>query len=128
VTKESHLEVEHAIFNLRLAVLLAFQRVHDPEFDNPAAVVAALIRLGRKYDFRDVLDSAVERITFENPKTLEEFDALCVEGKYKSTRIVPQPGLVFDILKLARENDIVSALPVAYYRAAQYHLVRALRR
>jgi hypothetical protein len=89
----------------------------------PFAVVAALLRLGRKYDFRDVLNSAVERITFENPKTLEEFDALGVDGIYLATRIVPYRGLTFDTLKLARENDILSALPIAYYRAAKCGLV-----
>jgi hypothetical protein len=90
----------------------------------PFAVVAALLRLGRKYDFRDVLDSTVERITFENPKTLEEFDALPdVDGIYLSTRIASYYWLEFDTPKLARENDILSALPIAYYRAAMCGLV-----
>jgi hypothetical protein len=68
----------------------------------PFAVVESLVCLGNKYGFREILESTVERITFENPTTLEEFDALIVGGKYIPTRIVPQQGLLFDILRLAR--------------------------
>jgi hypothetical protein len=66
----------------------------------------------------------VERITFENPKTLEEYDDLISDKKYTSTRIVPHRGIIFDIITLARENNILSALPSAYYRAAEGGLVR----
>ncbi|KAJ7350587.1 hypothetical protein DFH08DRAFT_861827 [Mycena albidolilacea] len=86
----------------------------------PLPVVSALIRLGRKYDFRDVLEAAVERITFENPATLKEYDARRnweEKTTYTPTRIDPYRAFEFDILTLARENDIVSALPAAYYRA-----------
>lgn len=86
----------------------------------PFGVVAALIRLGRKYDFRDLLDAAVERLMFENPTTLEGFDALLTDNRYQTTRILHQPGILYDILTLARENNIQSALPCAYYRAIQY--------
>jgi hypothetical protein len=90
----------------------------------PFAVVAALIRLGRKYNFHDILELAVERVTFENPKTLEEYQGLFSDRKYRSTRIVPYNGIFFDIITLARENNILSALPSAYYRAAKGGLVR----
>jgi hypothetical protein len=77
-------------------------------------------RLGRKYDFRDLLDSAIVRLTFENPRTLEEYDTLATSaGAYRPTRILPYQGLTFDIISLARENGILSALPAAYYRVAQ---------
>ncbi|KAJ7502966.1 hypothetical protein B0H11DRAFT_1987207 [Mycena galericulata] len=83
----------------------------------PFPAVAALIRLGRKYDFRELLESAVERITLENPTTLEEYGALTPVGvEYRATRIVHYSGLLTDILTVARENNILSALPCAYYR------------
>ncbi|KAJ7821098.1 hypothetical protein B0H14DRAFT_2832124 [Mycena olivaceomarginata] len=83
----------------------------------PFAVVAALIRLGRKYDFRDLLDTAVERLMFENPTALESYDALLtVDDTYQTTRILDQPSILYDMLTLARENNIQSALPCAYYR------------
>ncbi|KAJ7782681.1 hypothetical protein B0H16DRAFT_1357062, partial [Mycena metata] len=78
----------------------------------PLPVIAAHIRLGRKYDFRELLDLALARLTFENPTTLEEYDALLspVLG-YRPTR----GAFYFDILALAREHNISSVLPVAYY-------------
>ncbi|KAJ7106067.1 hypothetical protein C8R43DRAFT_906353 [Mycena crocata] len=87
----------------------------------PLPAVAALIRLGRKYDFRELLDSAVERFTYENPATLKEYDALNVAHCYTTTRIVHYPGIVFDMLTLAKENNILSALPCAYYRVVDLH-------
>jgi hypothetical protein len=81
--------------------------------------------LGRKYDFCDLLDSAVRRLEFENPKTLEEYEALkapAMNGKtYNPTRIVDYTGIIIDLLTLARENDIVSVLPCAYYRAVAHY-------
>ncbi|KAJ7772079.1 hypothetical protein DFH07DRAFT_879163 [Mycena maculata] len=88
----------------------------------PFPAVAALIRLGRKYDFREILDATVERVTFENPTTLEEFPS----GKYNPTRIDYHPGLVFDMITLIRENNILSALPCAYYRAILFHSVNII--
>ncbi|KAJ6593500.1 hypothetical protein B0H19DRAFT_1365572 [Mycena capillaripes] len=104
-------DVEHL-----LKILYDLKLLFQPAL--PLPVIAALIRLGRKYDFRDVLNSAVERVTFENPAIFEEFCTLFVDGVYTTTRIVPYAGIFFDILTLARENNIASALPVAYYRAA----------
>ncbi|KAJ7502979.1 hypothetical protein B0H11DRAFT_2188099 [Mycena galericulata] len=82
----------------------------------PFPAVAALIRLGRKYNFREVLDTTVERITFENPTTLDEYVALGENEEYTPTRIAHSAGILYDVLTLARENDILSALPCAYYR------------
>lgn len=79
----------------------------------PFAAVAAHIRLGRKYDFRELLDLALARLNFEHPTTLHGYDALLLD---RPTRIVATPSLSLDILALARENDILSVLPFAYYR------------
>ncbi|KAF8178682.1 hypothetical protein K438DRAFT_1844226 [Mycena galopus ATCC 62051] len=87
----------------------------------PFPVVTALIRLGRKYDFKDLLDTAVERLTFENPMTLEDYDALKQpNNSHQTTRILWYPGILFDMLTVARENNILSALPCAYFRAVQF--------
>ncbi|KAF8216745.1 hypothetical protein K438DRAFT_1747926 [Mycena galopus ATCC 62051] len=80
----------------------------------PFPAVGALIRLGRKYDFKDLFDSAVRRLTFEYPTTLEKFDAVAKVFK----TIEMYPGLGFDIIALASENNILSVLPSAYYCAA----------
>jgi hypothetical protein len=84
-------------------------------------MVAALIRLGRKYDFRDLLDSAVDRVVQDSPKTLAEYDALV--GTWSLRHIVSYSGVRFDLAVLAEENNILSALPFAYYRAAGKGLV-----
>lgn len=63
---------------------------------------------------------------FENPSTLDAYDArMAFDGKnYISTRIVGYPGVLYDMLTVARENNILSALPCAYYRAAHLYNVR----
>ncbi|KAJ7030063.1 hypothetical protein C8F04DRAFT_1236791 [Mycena alexandri] len=97
--------------------------IYDPTFLAQTAIplpyIASLIRLGRKYEFRKLLDSAMERLTFKNPTTLSEYEARMTKNKqqYLPTRIVPFPSIILDILTLAREHDILTALPCAYYRA-----------
>ncbi|KAJ7686503.1 hypothetical protein B0H17DRAFT_940412 [Mycena rosella] len=83
------------------------------------SVLAALIRLGRKYDFRDLLELAVERLIYENPPTLDGYMALS-NPRYNMTCIESYTGVYFDIITLARENNILSVLPCAYYRAVLF--------
>ncbi|KAJ7169113.1 hypothetical protein C8R43DRAFT_982299 [Mycena crocata] len=112
---DAMVDVEYLLKALYTPTYLAQQAL-------PLLAVAALIRLGRKYDFRDLLDSALERLTFENPSTLEEYDArLATNGSYSPTRIIYDNGIFMDTLTLARENSILSVLPCAYYRATQRH-------
>ncbi|KAJ6497467.1 hypothetical protein C8R45DRAFT_898773 [Mycena sanguinolenta] len=88
------------------------------------SMIAVLIRLGRKYDFRELLELAVARLAFENPGELQEYEALTAarSGKaYQTTRIQHYPGILVDILTLARENDLRSILPCAYYRVVLHH-------
>ncbi|KAF8216780.1 hypothetical protein K438DRAFT_403438 [Mycena galopus ATCC 62051] len=77
----------------------------------PLPVIAALIRLGRKYDFKDLFDSAVALLQSEYPTTLQEYDAMA--KRFVSVEI--SPGLGFDIISLATENNILFLLPAAYY-------------
>ncbi|KAJ6581641.1 hypothetical protein B0H19DRAFT_515007 [Mycena capillaripes] len=100
-------DVEHLLTTLYNPTLL-FQKAL------PFPVVVALIRLGRKYEFRNLLDAAVGLVMCDNPATLEEYLARG-NGERKIlgyTRI--------DMLALVRENNILSALPCAYY-----HVVRS---
>ncbi|KAJ7442462.1 hypothetical protein FB451DRAFT_1057514 [Mycena latifolia] len=84
----------------------------------PLRVIASHVRLCRKYDLSDILQTIVERLTHENPTSLEEYDALITPGTgaYMPTRITPLRGLYFDTVTLARENNLLSVLPCAYYR------------
>jgi hypothetical protein len=76
--------------------------------------VGALIRLGRKYHFKELLDSAVARLTLENPTTLEEFDAVTLKS-LAAMSIVPYSGISIEIATLASENNLLSLLPSAYF-------------
>ncbi|KAJ7782679.1 hypothetical protein B0H16DRAFT_1682116 [Mycena metata] len=87
----------------------------------PFAAVAAHIRLGRKYDFKELLDSAVGRLAFENPTSFEEFEARFVAMGYIPTRITPSPGFYFDTVTLLSENRLWSLLPCACFRLVTMH-------
>ncbi|KAJ7809055.1 hypothetical protein B0H14DRAFT_2867809 [Mycena olivaceomarginata] len=76
----------------------------------PLAVVGAFIRLGRKYDFKDLFDSAVGRLTSQWPMTLAEYDTRA------GGSIASYPGWRCDVIALASENNIMSILPHVYYR------------
>nr|GAT56160.1 predicted protein [Mycena chlorophos] len=77
------------------------------------SLVAALIRLGRKYDFIKLLKAAVKRLTHDYPSTLALIDAR--QRADFSLNIAPYPGIHFDALSMAREHSIPSVLPIAYY-------------
>ncbi|KAJ6519054.1 hypothetical protein C8R45DRAFT_11752 [Mycena sanguinolenta] len=91
--------------------------LYDSTFQKviPLPVLGALIRLGRKYDFKDLLHSAVERVTAEYPETVEKY--LAMPGTFQA--IEPYKGIDFDMVTLLSENKIFTALPSAYYHAVK---------
>ncbi|KAJ7145140.1 hypothetical protein C8R43DRAFT_551540 [Mycena crocata] len=80
----------------------------------PLPVIASHIRLGRKYDFKDILSTVVERLTDEFPASLEDYDALRPQSH---SRIIRYRGITLDTITLARENNLLSVLPCAYLQA-----------
>ncbi|KAJ6589882.1 hypothetical protein DFH09DRAFT_1140349 [Mycena vulgaris] len=87
------------------------------EITLPFQTIASLVRLGRKYDFKDLLRMAVQRLHTECPSSLAKYDAMFAEGSELQDAIENYPGLYFEIINLARENSIFSILPCAYYCA-----------
>ncbi|KAF7315147.1 BTB domain-containing protein [Mycena indigotica] len=81
----------------------------------PLSFVASLLRLGAKYEFRDLLVVAVKWIHRQFPSTLEDFLA----RKDSTNPIASSPGLLFDVLELATEHDIQCSLPCIYYDIMQ---------
>ncbi|KAJ7634488.1 hypothetical protein FB45DRAFT_1025434 [Roridomyces roridus] len=81
---------------LKLDILYRFEVEERLPFD----VIAALLRLGRKYAIHAAESSATRRIHGEYPTTLEDFDAI--------EQIVGADGVLFDFLnlveQLAQEN------------------------
>ncbi|KAJ7125131.1 hypothetical protein C8R44DRAFT_914756, partial [Mycena epipterygia] len=110
---DSAADVEHLLRTL-----------YNPLFSNenvvPFPILASIVRLGRKYSFEGLLDAAVERLTFENPASLERYDALN-RVAYSPSRYLHYLGIYYDTITLARENNLFSVLPSAYYRAIQKH-------
>ncbi|KAJ7794284.1 hypothetical protein B0H14DRAFT_3557552 [Mycena olivaceomarginata] len=72
------------------------------------SAIGTLLWLGRKYDVRIVVDSAVAHVTFKNPTTLLEFDVLTntlVNRKYAPTHILAGCGFYFNLIALASILD-----------------------
>ncbi|KAK7025086.1 BTB domain-containing protein [Favolaschia claudopus] len=91
----------------------------------PFSAVAALVRLGRKYEFQDLYDSAVGRLTASLPATLEEYDALKPYPDRWST-FDSYRGIHFDVIALATEHDLFKVLPCAYVEMACFYITAAL--
>nr|GAT56159.1 predicted protein [Mycena chlorophos] len=105
------------VFDDPMDLLHFFRVLYNPTMlvkeSLPFAIVAALVRIGQKYDFKELLQEAVRRITDDYPSTLAGFDALP-----KTRRIGSFGAKHFDVLRLAREHNILSVLPLTYYLAS----------
>lgn len=73
-------------------------------------IVAAFLRLGRKYDISILRDEAAKRIFYEYPSTLAEYDA-----KDSYFMISQSAWTEVDVTNVAREQGLLSVLPVALY-------------
>ncbi|KAJ6519022.1 hypothetical protein C8R45DRAFT_1204289 [Mycena sanguinolenta] len=107
--------------------------LYEPTFltqkTHPLAFIGALIRLGRKYDFKEFRDFAVGRLKAQYPTTLQEYDARLARLPKWWDGITYYSGIGVDILALASENGISSALPFAYYYlVAQDDLVERIEK
>ncbi|KAJ7620546.1 hypothetical protein DFH06DRAFT_1234189 [Mycena polygramma] len=85
--------------------------------------IAAIVRMGRKYDFESLFAAAAQRLAYEYPTTLEDYQTLTSANNvdYSSTRIDHYPGMSLDLIPLAREHGLYSVLPCAYLRAVLYN-------
>jgi len=75
------------------------------------SVLAAMLRLGSKYDFEHLRGEALFRLRAEFPTTLKEWDNLPRGYTY----ITERPCLLVDVVNLALEQGLFSILPSAYY-------------
>lgn len=74
-------------------------------------MVAAFLRLGKKYNFAKLHEDALQRLIYEFPSTLEQRDANMPTAMIELT----STGDYFDIISLAREHNILSILPCAFF-------------
>ncbi|KAK7055122.1 BTB domain-containing protein [Favolaschia claudopus] len=100
---DSAVDVQHLLDVLYDPLLFSEQK-------HPLPFIAAIIRLGRKYDFKNLLAAAVQRLTFENPSTLEEYGQLTMKDDksiaYTPTKYHSHIGMNFDIIDCSREWSI----------------------
>ncbi|KAJ7196475.1 hypothetical protein GGX14DRAFT_672490 [Mycena pura] len=73
----------------------------------PFDVVAAMVRLGRKYEMAAVKNNATWRIHYEFPNTFNSW----VQVRNGLTKIELQPGRILDLLNLVYEYEIRSSVP-----------------
>jgi hypothetical protein len=78
----------------------------------PFPVVAAYLRLGRKYEIEHLRTEALSALSMAFPSTCDGFLALSDNGQGP---IAPYPALFFDVIALAREADKLDILPAVYF-------------
>jgi len=103
-------------------------RTHNFRLKLPVALVASMLRLGRKYAIPHLENEALARLYHDYPKSLKEWDALIDDP---STELIDCDACSADtiqvasIIGLAHEFQLYTVLPAAYssYLYEQY-LVR----
>ncbi|KAJ7151984.1 hypothetical protein C8R46DRAFT_1357602 [Mycena filopes] len=84
----------------------------------PFDVVSAHLRLGRKYAMKPLYDSALARIAFSFPTTLEEFlnsdknESILFKDALGISRSL---GIVVNTVVIVRELDLLHLLPAAFW-------------
>jgi hypothetical protein len=76
----------------------------------PFALLAAFVRLGRKYEIHQLRDEAINRLCRVYPIRLKKW--LSMEDKF--THIIPEDTVHLDVIHLAQENDLPYLLPAAF--------------
>ncbi|KZP13431.1 hypothetical protein FIBSPDRAFT_797890 [Athelia psychrophila] len=79
------------------------------------AVVAAFLRLGKKYEIELLYAEALKRLRYEFPSTLKDLDEYSrhtmIKGDFRTSA---------DVAKLAREQSLLCVLPLALYQCCCY--------
>lgn len=79
-------------------------------------VIEVMLRLGNKYEICQLVAEATGHLHVEFPMTLYDWDCWCSSiQQYIFKGIENQNGLLFDIMNLALQYEILSILPVAYF-------------
>jgi hypothetical protein len=77
----------------------------------PLSAITVFLQLGSKYAIDQMRDEAIQRLSYEFPSRLQDFDELGDQ----LLLIEELPGLYYDVIKLARNHNIPSILPLALY-------------
>lgn len=90
------------------------------------SAVAAMIRLGKKYEEHYLRDEGLARLKLESPSKLEDFDKLDFNNPVYIRYQEHTPDPTFATINLAHECKIRSILPCLYLFAIQCDLVRIM--
>jgi hypothetical protein len=87
-------------------------------------VIAALVRLGKKYDIIHLRDEGLVRLKLRFPATLEQLDGnLSSVGQYAKHIYCPdktaKDDMIVSAIQLAHECDIQTILPALYCTLVQ---------
>ncbi|KII83993.1 hypothetical protein PLICRDRAFT_168536 [Plicaturopsis crispa FD-325 SS-3] len=93
------------------------RRYFDTDKMQPFRVVASILRVSKKYEIQHLYEKALKCLTDELPNTLKGYDTNDVP------RIFSYDGFHFDVVNLARELDIQSILPVAFYYCIEHYRI-----
>ncbi|KAJ7185866.1 hypothetical protein C8R46DRAFT_387761 [Mycena filopes] len=93
----------------------------DSAVSRPFPVVAAMLRLGKKYEMEAPKEDALRRIHTECPTTLEKIDS--IQGSETLWSVITREhGLAMSLLNLAYECGVYSAIPTLALRCFPYKL------
>ncbi|RDB15227.1 hypothetical protein Hypma_004726 [Hypsizygus marmoreus] len=111
-------DVHHLLHALYDCFYNSFER-------QPVPILAAMIRLGHKYNITKLRDDALSRLKHEYPSTLETWTAGLCAG---FTRIELDTGDAseLDLLLLAREYRLQTILPALYFNLASTFSLEAI--
>ncbi|CAA7266001.1 unnamed protein product [Cyclocybe aegerita] len=96
-------------------------KVHTLEGRISFSVVATMLRMGRKYDFKTLWDRGTALLQRDYPATLSKWDS-----KPKPL-IARRSGLTFDVAALAHELDLKYILPSVYLSMFTEYNMDAIR-
>ncbi|KAJ7690103.1 hypothetical protein B0H17DRAFT_1331519 [Mycena rosella] len=108
-------------------VKILLTAMYDPfhhKFSQPFEVVAAYLRLGRKYDIMAFKDDAVSRLRHEFPSRLALWDGRM--AKAKLVKITESPGVHVDLLNLAYELGIYRCIPALAFECLKRYTLGQL--
>jgi hypothetical protein len=85
-------------------------RYYNSSDTQPIAVVAAILRLSRKYQIDYLRNDSVSRLKNMFPSTLD-----AAVRRYDGTEVKVSPDHIIDAINLAKETGIRSILPFAFF-------------
>ncbi|KAJ7432174.1 hypothetical protein B0H11DRAFT_2127279 [Mycena galericulata] len=88
-----------------------------PKLKQSFPVIAAMLRLGRKYDIRKAKNDALERIHFEFPNDFKEWESTPED----LVQIDNDPAIWIDLLNLCYECGIYSSIPILAFSSLYSH-------